>query len=158
MAVVLSEFAEASYVASISARVAGALRRRKENKPAAPGDDYVLRQGANLLESLKQGGRVFFRQNGGYLDRQAVSALPAAISTLAALGSELEKAKVSPKDPQSVRWDKLIRVLLDVLTSKTSDNALVELAVSFFEWLENTLSRDLEHDTEPKRPVLERMD
>jgi hypothetical protein len=148
-------------LASLSARIAGALERRLKGKAPIDGDGYVLRKGQDLLHSLQEGERVLSGNGSGCLDDQAMSAMPAAMTTLSHLRPQLSSAEID----KSEDFSKLYEVLSDVLAKALSPTDIptevpkerLALSVDFFKWLGRLLSDDLEREMEPESPTLEQL-
>ena len=154
MPMTLSQQAETSRLATLSARIAGALQRRLENKGPVEGDDYVLDEGRGFLRSLDKGGMGVSGEEGGYLDSQAMSALPAALDFLSALYSKLWQAKVE-ESHELASWRQAIQALDETLNfthESTADR--LEAAIRFFERLEARMSSDLDSESEPAPPTV----
>jgi len=146
----LSEHAETFRLASISARIVGALQRRLGGRKPIAGDDYVLGEGKEFLRSLRPGGRAISGEKGAYLSMDATSALPAVVTTLS---EQPEARAISPGF--SEWWERKIDLLMKVLESEQADPERLAIAIRFFLRLSRILTDQLERDGESIPPETE---
>ena len=153
MAVTVSEEANTIRLASLSSRIAGALERRMKGKPAIEGDSYVMEQGRALVRSLRDGGFAVAGDVDSHVDDQAIGALPAAITVLSDLNSELCEAQKRGSEEFREMWDRVIGALGAALSIDKEADADLEFSIAFFDCLWGVLSRDLHQDPAPPEDI-----
>ena len=149
MPMTIGEQAGTYRLVSLSARIAGALERRMRKDLPIAGDDYVLRQGRELLNSLRDGGRAVAGETNSHVDAQAISALPAAMSTLDFLRDEFHRFSAPESAGFRGLWENVIKVLDSVLSGTEQEPSILQVSISFFHVLERILAADLREEPEP---------